>query len=69
MRRIGVTVDTITYNAAISACEKGQQWQGAFVFCTEMRRMGVTADTITYNVAIGACEKGQQWQGAFIFRR
>ena len=52
----------ITYNAAISACEKGQQWQLALGLLAEMALLKVDKDVITYNAAISACEKGHQWQ-------
>jgi pentatricopeptide repeat protein len=48
----------ITYNAAISACEKEGKWQQALALLDQMRDQGVTADVITYNAAISACEKG-----------
>ena len=64
MRRASIAADTITYNAAISACEKGQRWHGALGLLVEMRRAGIAANTITYSAAISACEKEQQWQGA-----
>jgi hypothetical protein len=29
MKEAGIPADTITYNALISACEKGDQWEEA----------------------------------------
>ena len=36
MGREGVELDTLTYNAAISACEKGGQWERALGLLEEM---------------------------------
>ena len=45
MRHKGLKPNTITYNAAISACEKGQRWERALDLLGEMRR-GVAPDVI-----------------------
>ena len=56
MDEAGVKRDTITYSSAISACEKGGQWELA---CNSYTRWTKRAkrDTITYSSAISACEK------------
>merc|ERR1712232_1120983 len=51
-----------TYSAAISACEKGRQWELALKLLGEMQEAGVTPNVITYSSAISACEKGRQWE-------
>jgi pentatricopeptide repeat domain-containing protein 1 len=51
----------VTFNALISACEKGGQWQEALAVLEFMRRCGSKPDTVTYNSLISACEKGSQW--------
>ena len=56
----GVQRNTITYDAAISACEKGGQWQQGLELFERMRGECVQRDTITYGVAISACEKGEE---------
>ena len=60
MRAAGLQTDVLTCNAAISACEKGQQWQRALLGDTPAA--AVQANAITYNAAISACQKGQQLQ-------
>ena len=55
--------DTTSYNAAISACEKGKHWELALGLMKECKTWA-TPDTISYNAAISACEKGGQWQHA-----
>ena len=62
MRKIGVLPDVITYNAAISACEKSEQWQQALGVLAEKRKISMLLDVITYSSAISACAKGEQWQ-------
>ena len=57
-----VAKDTIMYSSAISAFEKGHQWQLALGLLAEMAFVKVNKDVITYNAAISACAKGQQWQ-------
>ena len=63
-QRNGVPANNITDSAAISACEKGGQWQMALQLMEDMQVKGFPAHTITYSAAISACEKGGQWQGA-----
>ena len=58
MRQRGLEPDVITYSAAISACEKGSQWERALELLDEMRQRGLEPDVITYSAAISACEKG-----------
>ena len=60
MHAKGIPANTITYNAAISACGKGWQWQRALQLMEEMQAKGIPANTTTYNTAIRACEKGRQ---------
>jgi pentatricopeptide repeat protein len=64
MRAAGVAPNVISFNAAISACEKGGQWQRALSLLEEMRAAGVTPNVISFSAAISACEKGGQWQRA-----
>jgi pentatricopeptide repeat domain-containing protein 1 len=64
MKTQGLQPDVISYNAAISACEKGLQWEKALHFLSEMRTQGLQPDVISYNAAISACEKGLQWEKA-----
>ncbi|CAK0886313.1 unnamed protein product, partial [Prorocentrum cordatum] len=56
-----ITADTVSYSAAISACEKGRSWPWALVCLGDMRRRGVGRDVIVFGAAMSACEKGSQW--------
>ena len=64
MAFVKIHKDVITYSAAISACEKGQQWRLALGLLAEMAFVKVAKHVITYSAAISACEKGHQWQPA-----
>ena len=52
--------DVISYNSAISACEKGQQWKQALSLLPEVRSSSLAANVVSYKSASSACEKGQQ---------
>ena len=49
-----------TYNALISACEKGKQPEQALKVFEALMQQGVVPNEITYNTLISACEEGQQ---------
>ncbi|CAE8597308.1 unnamed protein product [Polarella glacialis] len=55
-------VNVFHCSAAISACEKGGQWQLALSLLRTMPDMRVTPNEVSYSAAISACEKGGQWQ-------
>ena len=59
MQRQGVVPDVITYNALISACEKGKQPERALQLFEAMKQ-GLVPKVITNNTLISACEKGKQ---------
>ena len=67
MRSSQLEPNVISYNSAISACEKGQQWEQALRLLLEMRSSRLEPNVISYNSAISACSKGQQWEQALIF--
>jgi len=69
MRGEYVQRNTITYNAAIRACEKGEQWQQALELFARMPGEGVRRYTITCSAAINACEKGGKWQQTLDFSK
>ena len=49
----------ISYNALISACEKGKELRQAVNICDAMLRQGIKPSTISYSALMSACEKGQ----------
>jgi pentatricopeptide repeat domain-containing protein 1 len=64
MRAAGVQPTVITYNALISAYEKGAQWERAKAAFEEMKAVGVQPTVITYSALISAYGKGAQWERA-----
>jgi len=67
MKTNNIPTDTITYSAAISACEKGEGLlQEALRLLDEMKKTSIAPNTSIYSAAISACEKGKegQWQEA-----
>ncbi|CAK0788565.1 unnamed protein product [Prorocentrum cordatum] len=57
------------YNAGVSACEKGKQWQLALSLLSEMWEVKIEPDVKSYSAGISACEKGEQWQQALALLR
>ena len=64
MQTRGLAPNVITYNAVISACEKGRECQEALELFKDMQTRGLTPNVITYNAVISACEKGRECQEA-----
>ena len=57
-----VAKDIITWNAVITACQKGGQWQAALLVFSEMGETKLAPDAITFGAAIAACQTGGQWE-------
>ena len=53
--------NVITYSAAISSCEKGQQWAKALQLFSHIQQSHVHPFVVTYNSAISARGQGHQW--------
>ena len=60
MRGKGVSPDVISFSEAISACEKGGQWERALSLLDEMRGSGVSPDVMCFSAAILSCAKASQ---------
>eukprot|EP00622_Pseudochattonella_farcimen_P001389 FR736071.1.p1 GENE.FR736071.1~~FR736071.1.p1 ORF type:complete len:180 (+),score=12.88 FR736071.1:2-541(+) len=54
MTRRGIEPNVITYNAAISACEKGVKWERALDLLDEMTRRGIAPNVISYSAVLEA---------------
>ena len=55
----------VTYNALISACEKGQEPRRAFDVGAGMLRPALLPSMVSYNALISACVKGRETRRAF----
>ena len=60
MKQQGLLPNVITYNALISACEKGKQPERALELFEAMQQRGVVPNVITYSALISVCEKANQ---------
>ncbi len=49
--------DVVVHSAALSACEKGKQWEAAAGLLQEMVHQ-LQPDVIGLDAAVSACEKG-----------
>eukprot|EP00434_Breviolum_minutum_P022565 symbB.v1.2.019910.t1/scaffold1583.1/size183753/10 len=54
-------MDVISYSAAISACEKSNEWQQSIRLLSELRSATLESDLILFNSVLSACSKGFQW--------
>lgn len=59
MQKIDLQLDVISFNAAISACGKSNQWVLALQLLDDLHRSRLQSDQISFNAALaalGACE-------------
>ena len=66
MPKAEVQPNVISFNAAISVCEKAGRWQEAVTLLEAMPQAKVQPNVISYSAAISACSKGGQWQEALM---
>ena len=59
-----VSINKISSNAGISACEKAAQWEVASIVLREKPQMRLLPNEINFNASISACEKAAQWKVA-----
>ncbi|CAK0864946.1 unnamed protein product [Prorocentrum cordatum] len=62
MRNAMLMPTAVSYNAAISSCDKGKQWQRALYLLSESVGALVEPSVIGYNAGVSACEKCGQWR-------
>lgn len=44
--------NTISYNSAIDACGRGEQWQLALALLREMRELGIPQDEVSFGTVV-----------------
>jgi len=54
--------NVIAFNAAISACDKGLQWERALGLLSELERRVLQPDFVSLSSSVSSCEKGWQWE-------
>ena len=62
----------MSYNASISASEKGSQWMQALALLRDMSDRRLESDVVSYylySASISASEKGSQWAQALALLR
>jgi len=71
MKQRRLEPDVCSFNAAMSACEKGGQWEKTLQLLDKMQQLHkpdpgeavrFNRYVITFNAAMSACEKGKQWE-------
>ena len=63
MLRSALKPDIVSYNAVISACEKGEELLQAFDVCAAMMRQALEPDVVSYRALPSACETGKEMLG------
>ena len=61
---VKIQLDVISYNAAISACQKGNRPENALMLFREMQQYQIEATATSFNAVMSSC--GIQWQQALI---
>ena len=64
MAILRIEIDTITFGAAIRACDKDGELEKALEVCSAMTLSDVELDTITLGAAIGAYAQGDEREEA-----
>ncbi|CAE8699896.1 unnamed protein product, partial [Polarella glacialis] len=61
-----VVPEAISYNAAISACEKGGQWQLSLLLLTELQVAKLAPTEVSYSAALSSCGQAGAWEPALV---
>eukprot|EP00929_Paragymnodinium_shiwhaense_P079149 TRINITY_DN41154_c0_g2_i1.p1 TRINITY_DN41154_c0_g2~~TRINITY_DN41154_c0_g2_i1.p1 ORF type:complete len:199 (+),score=41.86 TRINITY_DN41154_c0_g2_i1:57-599(+) len=64
MRVQRLQLDTVSYNAAVSAAEQGRRWGEALANILEMSTEDVAITPVSYSAALSACDKSDAWESA-----
>ena len=60
LEQSGLVPNSVTFNAAIIACEKGHRWENALNLMHEMHLRRLELDLITCNAVVNTCSYGRQ---------
>ena len=63
MAHAHLTPNAINYNATISCCGKGGQWEQALELLSCLQEAEL-ADVVGFNATISACERSGSWEEA-----
>lgn len=58
--------DAMTYNAAMSSCERHSEWQALLCLFDPLLKETLQPDVFSFSTAISCCGKAQHWQRALI---
>eukprot|EP00929_Paragymnodinium_shiwhaense_P114529 TRINITY_DN8297_c2_g1_i2.p1 TRINITY_DN8297_c2_g1~~TRINITY_DN8297_c2_g1_i2.p1 ORF type:complete len:413 (+),score=90.46 TRINITY_DN8297_c2_g1_i2:106-1344(+) len=58
---VGNMVDIVSFNAAITACQRGGQWELALSIFEDAVRLGFDPDVFTYSALLSAAQSAQRW--------
>ena len=64
-----LSLDTITFNSALSTCEKGSQWLPAMKLLQSMDTTKVEMDVISASAALCALERSSKWEDVLLHRQ
>ena len=59
--------DVISFDTAMSACDKAEKWQEALELLAKLHSASLEEDVITCSALMSACVKGEQWALALRF--
>eukprot|EP00435_Cladocopium_sp_Y103_P031341 s771_g7.t3 len=62
-----VEQDVVTYNVAVAACGRGQQWERSLALLETMSAVDIPPDFETYQAASLACSRNGEWEQALTF--
>ncbi|CAJ1451140.1 unnamed protein product, partial [Effrenium voratum] len=60
----GIGADVVSYNSAMSVCEKSSQWQQAAQLLSSMPAARLDPNVISYSAALSACARSCAWRSA-----
>jgi len=62
MEQLRCDLNTITFNAAINACEEGGAWEVALAIMDDLTHSYLPLTMITWNSCINSCAKAEKWK-------